>query len=342
MKLRRIAVQYIRNHEKFTCEFSDTTTLIYGKNGAGKTAILEAISIAYRGTSFRGSDREVVRHDQRWYRIDIETDDLPRRITYDARAERPVKQFVIDDKTHGRLPQKLKYPIVLFTPDDLRLIDGSPARRRDYLDAIITQYDTQYGPTLRRYQRALVQRNKLLKQPHATAEQLFSWNVILSETGSYIINARIGFIDYLDGRLGEQYQHIAHINDNAHVAYSHKPLSPQQILGQYESSSTHDFATGTTSVGPHRHDMVFTLRSRPAGDIASRGEVRTIVLAMKFVEAELLLEKSGERPLVLLDDVYGELDKDRRESLAVNFRHHQIVITSTDNITGYSSGLRID
>lgn len=341
MKLRRITVQYIRNHEKFTCEFSDTTTLIYGKNGAGKTAILEAISIAYRGTSFRGSDRGVVRHDQRWYRIDIETDDLPRRITYDARTERPMKQFVIDDKTHGRLPQKLKYPIVLFTPDDLRLIDGSPARRRDYLDYIVSQYDAQYGAMLRRYQRALMQRNKLLKQPFASAEQLFSWNVILSETSAYIINARLEFIECLDARLGGYYQHIAHVDDDVRASYSHKRLSPQQLLRQYEASSQHDFATGATSVGPHRHDMLLFFRSRPAADLASRGEIRTIVLAMKFIEAELLHEECGERPLILLDDVYGELDENRRESLAVNFRYHQIVITSTDRVALISEKSRI-
>lgn len=333
MKLRRISVKNVRNHKVFACDLSDTTSLIYGKNGAGKTAILEAISIAYRGKSFRGSDRDIVRNTEQWYRIDVEDDSgYLRYVTYDARQERPAKRFVIDEKAHGRLPQKEKYPIVLFTPDDLRMIDGSPTRRRDYLDYVISQYDAQYDMARRRYERTLLQRNKLLKQSDVTVEQLFSWNIILAETGAVIINARVAFADQLDDRLDSHYRRISSISDDIHVRYTHAATTAQTLLGQYEDASGRDLATGSTSVGPHRHDMIVTLRGRLAADVASRGETRTIILAIKFIEAELFYERFETHPLVLLDDVYGELDSDRRHNLSTTLEDNQIIITSTDKI----------
>lgn len=342
MKLHRISVKNVRNHESFVCDFSDTTTLIYGKNGAGKTAILEAISIAYRGKSFRGVDRDIMRNDQQWYRIDVEDDSgFSRQITYDARNDRPTKHFTIDDKTYGRLPQKEKYPIVLFTPDDLRMIDGSPTRRRDYLNYAISQYNPQYSTALHRYERALLQRNRLLKQPGVTTEQLFPWNIILAETGVTITNARVAFIQQLDGRLDAYYRQISSMNDNVHVRYSHATITTQALLRQYEDMSSRDIATGSTGIGPHRHDMTITIRERSAADVASRGEIRTIILAIKFIEAELFYEQFNSRPIVLLDDVYGELDGSRRRNLSTALKKNQIIITSTDNIPRLGSRVYI-
>ena len=335
MKLHRLSVQSVRNHTSFSCDFDERTTVIYGKNGAGKTALLEAIAIVYRGVSFRGSDKDILRDDAKWYRIDVIDDTKrPRRVFYDNRRERPIKQFIIDDKTHGRLPQKDKYPIVLFTPNDLRLIDGSPTRRRDYLDAVITQCDPHYGMMRRRYERALLQRNKLLKLPHLQPEQLFSWNVILSETGAYMIEARIAYITRINAGLTDHYRRIAKTTDVITAEYTHPHVTSQQLLSHYETATARDLATGNTSVGPHRHDLVISMRGKPAIDTASRGELRTIILAIKFIEAELLEEYCGDTPLILLDDVYGELDETRRESLSKNLSHHQIIITSTDPIKG--------
>lgn len=343
MKLRSVSIQNIRNHELFSCEFSDTTTLIYGKNGAGKTAILESIVIAYLGTSFRGADREVMRHAQPWYRIDA-TDDsgFLRQVVYDARKDRPLKRFTIDGRKYGRLPQKSKYPIVLFTPDDLRMLDGSPVRRRDYIDTTIGQFDPQYTVMRRRYERALLQRNKLVKQVNVTPEQLFSWNIMLSESGAYLINARINFLNRLNSAISDQYAHIASRRDDIQITYSHQPSSPQLLLAQYEAAANRDILNGHTSVGPHRHDMLVSLRGKPADETASRGELRTIILALKFIEAELLQDECRMQPLVLLDDVYGELDINRRESLASNFRHHQIIITSTDFVDGCDVQYQLD
>ncbi len=335
MRLSKIRVQHVRNHTEFTCDFGAHMTLIHGKNGTGKTSVLEAIYMAYRGTSFKGSDNDIVTDTKRWFRVDaLDESDISRRVIFDRRQERPIKEFTIDDKKFHRLPVRYKRPIVLFTPNDLRLIDGSPARRRDYLDAIISQLNPAYGPALRRYERTLLQRNKLLKNPYVTADQFFAWNIILSEAGSVIINERHAYIEHIQQRIMAHYRSIATSNDDISVEYTHTKTTPAKLLAQYEQSFERDRELGNTTIGPHRHDLVINLKHSLASDVASRGETRTIVVALKYIEAELLLETFGEYPLVLLDDVYGELDLERRRNLSHTLNDYQIIITSTDKITG--------
>lgn len=339
MKLRRLRIQHVRNHIEFMCEFSDHATLIYGKNGAGKTSLLEAIYTGYRGTSFRGSDGDVLHRSYQWYRIDIADESLfSRTVILDSRGERPRKEFTIDDKKSARLPARYKRPVVLFTPNDLRLIDGSPARRREYLDVILSQLDERYATMRRRYERTLLQRNKLLKTRAVQPEQLFSWNVILAEAGAYIINARNEYVTQMNSRLSIHYQTIASSHDTTTAQYTHVATSAQKLLSQYEQSFDADILRGNTLIGPHRHDLLFFLRDELAIDTASRGEMRTIIIAMKYIEAEMLYARYKDYPLVLLDDVYGELDMSRRRNLSQTLKEYQIIITSTDKVTGLPRG----
>lgn len=333
MKLQSLRVQNFRNHSDFTCDFSPSNTLICGKNGAGKTSLLEAVYIMYRGSSFKGVDGDIVLAERAWYRVDIRDDTgINRAAIFDNREGKKQKQFTVDNKNSARLPNKYKYPIVLFTPDDLRLINGSPSRRRRYLDTVIAQYDPKYSPILRRYERALLQRNKLLKQHNTTADRLFSWNVILSETGAYIINARRGLTEKINDSINDYYHKIANIKEDINVVYTSPKLSPHSLLAHYESSFSHDQHTGSTSVGPQRHDLRLTMRTKLVSDGASRGEIRTIILALKYIEADLAYQYTEQRPVVLLDDVFGELDDERQKHLLTSFKDNQIIVTSTHTI----------
>ena len=331
--LRQLRVQNFRNHIDGTFMFSPTTTVIVGKNGTGKTSLLEAIYIGYRGSSFKGVDSDILRERAEWYRIDIH-DDVERIVRYMADGTgRLKKTFEIDTKKNYRLPQKNKHPIVIFSPDDLQLLSGSPARRRKYLDTLISQLDPRYGPALRRYEQALLQRNKLLKSLHCTPDLIFPWNVILSEYGSYITHARSRVATLFDERLSHKYHAIAHRDDTFNVSYSHAAHTPQYLLTEYESHYDKDRILGATTNGPHRHDLIVEMNSKTAHDIASRGENRTIVLALKSIEAELLAELYGTLPLILLDDVYGELDDDRQKLIGTVFGSYQTIITSTHRLS---------
>jgi DNA replication and repair protein RecF len=332
MKIKTLRVQQFRNHDDVSYVFSPSTTLIYGENGAGKTSLLEAIYVAFRGSSFKGVDRDIVNERRDWYRVDIEDDLYKRTVLFDNRAGKKLKQFVVDGKKTARLSKKDKRPIILFSPDDLRLISGSPSRRRQYIDRMIAQYDESYALATRRYERALLQRNKLLKSPGVTTDALFSWNVILSENGSKIISLRRQVIEYLNDVLPKYYANIAAQEALVSIEYDHAAHTPQELLHAYEKSFERDRAVGSTHIGPHRHDFTVFLRDKHAADIASRGENRTLILAMKYAEADILRERYEELPLILLDDVFGELDKLHRESLIRTFTEYQVIITATDKV----------
>ncbi len=338
MRLQSIRLQNIRNHTAFSCEFSSAVNVIHGKNGAGKTSILEAIYAAYCGTSFRGTDSDILAANESWFRIDT-GDDLPysRSIIFDNRSGKKTKKITVDDKTFARLPQRFRRPIVLFTPRDLQLIDGPPARRRDYLNRIITQLSPQYGVFLRRYERALLQRNRLLKQHIQQPDAYFPWNVILSETGAVIISEREKYITKINELITAHYQNIAPTGDIIAVQHVQRAATPSELLNQYDRAFAHDSATGSTSVGPHRDDMVIFINKHPATDVASRGEIRTIIIALKYIEADALRQQYDDIPLVLLDDVYGELDSTRRQNITHTLKENQIIVTSTDKISGVAA-----
>jgi len=335
--IKKLSVQNIRSHDTFTIEFSPEVTIITGANGSGKTSLLEAIYITLQGTSFKGSDTMVLRKNAPWWRIEASFDDTVNRIVkYDPERTTSRKQFSIDNKTTARIPAKLKYPIVLFEPEDLRLLHGSPARRRQFIDTFISQLNPLYGPTLRKYERSLKQRNNLLKKGFLHDDELFAWNIALAEHGAFIIEQRIAFIEQINQNLGTLYQEIAGTHDEVSIHYSHTFVGDikQKLLNELHAHLERDKYLGSTSVGPHRHDVIFTINNSPALEVASRGEARTIVLALKFLEVDIIKQLIEKQPIILLDDVFSELDASRQKLLTSQLKGHQIIITSATSHAG--------
>jgi DNA replication and repair protein RecF len=332
----KLAVQNVRSHQLYEVELSSGVTVITGPNGSGKTTLLESLYIALQGSSFKGSDSDILQTDQPWWKIDIILDGQEKRtVKYDPARPSARKQFVIDTKTSARLAPKHKYPVVLFEPEDLRLLNGSPARRRQFIDRFIAQLNPLYGVALRKYERALRQRNNLLKRFNTPTDQLFAWDIALADQGAYLTEQRIAFIEQINSRLNEAYHDIAQTTDEVSVHYSHTFVGDikQKLLAELQAHGERDRHLGNTSVGPHRHDVMFEFNHSPALSVASRGEVRTIVLALKFLEVDIIERLSGQRPLILLDDVFSELDLDRQKALSDTIRTHQIVITSTHTLS---------
>lgn len=329
MIIRSLAVEHIRTHDSFHHKLSPNVTVITGPNGSGKTTLLEAIAVALRGKSFKGSDTELLQTDSDWWRIDLVLDDQLRTVKYNPSNPTKRKTFVIDDKATARLPAAAAYPTVLFDPDDLRLLHGSPSRRRQFIDRFAAQINPGYSKILHRYERALQQRNKLLKTG-GSLDSLFAWNVSLSEYGAQIIDARVRLIEQLNAGLDSTYNTIAQSNDTVSIHYSHTLIdnTQQKLLRELETQYERDRLLGATSVGPHRHDVLFELNTKPAIAVASRGEVRTIILALKFLEVDIIQQLIGQPPVVLLDDVFSELDEKRQTHLATKFKNHQIIMTS--------------
>jgi DNA replication and repair protein RecF len=326
-----IRVQHFRIHETYSLAVSPHVTLITGANGSGKTSLIEALYVALQGSSFKGSDGTILQQDAPWYRVDVHfNDETSRTVKFDPARATGRKQFIIDEKTSYRLAPQYKYPVVLFEPDDLRLIGGSPTRRRQFIDRFVSQLDPEYGIALRRYERALKQRNTLLKRPTVSTDDLFAWNVSLSEYGSYIITQRIRFIDELNQRLSVVYKTISHTDDVVVIRYSEKSSGniQQKLLTDLHARVEKDKILGFTSVGPHRHDVLFDFNHSPALSVSSRGETRSIVLALKFLEVDIIESITNKKPIILLDDVFSELDESRQKHLTEFTRRNQMIITS--------------
>ncbi len=335
--VKTLLVKHIRSHETYSISFSPEVTIITGSNGSGKTSLLEAVHLSLQGSSFKGSDKDMLRHESPWWRIDVVFhNDESRIVKFEPEKQTSRKQFTIDNKTTARIPVKQKYPVVLFEPEDLRLLHGSPARRRQFIDTFISQLNPLYGPALRKYERALKQRNNLLKSPYASDDELFAWNIALADHGAYIIEQRIIFIEKINNQLAGLYQEIAGTHDDISVHYSHTYVGDvkQKLLNELQAQLQRDRYLGNTSVGPHRHDVIFHINTSPALSTASRGEARTIVLALKFLEVDIIQQLTGKKPIILFDDVFSELDATRQKLLTGRLTGHQIIITSATSSVG--------
>lgn len=331
MIIKSINLTNFRNHDTYHLDCNDDTTLILGKNGCGKTSVLEAIYILTRGKSFRATDQDIIKRETEFYRVEIINNSGEKStVTFDGKT----KTFTIMDKKTRRLPKNHKYPVVLFLPSDLNLISGSPSRHREYFDRLFSQLDEKYSNYLSRYEKALRQRNEILKSDYVETSSLFSWNLLLAKYGTYIYQTRQQLVDRINLSLEKTYFSIAKKNDNLTLNYQTEISikNEDSYLKNLESNLEKDLYLKHTSYGIHRDNFIFYFNDKPADGSASRGETRSIVLALKFIEAEIIKEKTGSKPLILLDDVFSELDESRRKALVQNFKHHQIIITSVENI----------
>ena len=292
---------------------------------------MEAIYILTRGKSFRATDSEIINHQSDFYRIELEYQNGEKIIaTYDGKT----KTFLISDKKQKRLPKKHKYPVILFLPSDLNLISHSPGRRRDYFDRIFSELDEKYATNLSKYNKALKQRNELLKKEKLTKDALFSWNIMLAKYGTEIMKKRQEYIDQINQTLTTTYRSIAENQDEVIIKYKSDiiNISEQTYLNHLENNYDRDHYLGHTTFGIHRDDYLFEFNHKTADGTASRGETRSIILALKFIEADLLNKTHHQNPIILLDDVFSELDDTRRHCLIKNFKNNQVIITSVELI----------
>ena len=303
--VKKVSLKNFRCHEEFDLDCNRPTTLIIGENGSGKTSVLEAIYLALRGKSFKGVDIEILKREADFYRAEIELMDAQKIIIrFDGRK----KEFEIDGKKSLRLPKKNRYPVVLFEPDDIYLVGSSPSRRRDYFDELFKQINENYGAALSKYNKALRQRNDLLKNEIVSRDDLFSWNVMCANYGAEVTRWRVYNLKKINEKMTDIYRNIAKNDDECSIKYI------------------------------HRDDYEFIFNKKKADGSASRGENRSMILSLKFIEAQILEQEVGKKPVVLLDDIFSELDEMRQRHLIDNFKNYQMIITST----AVPSEMRVD
>ena len=333
--IKRVKLNNFRCHDEFDLDCNRPTTLIIGENGSGKTSILEAIYLALRGKSFKGVDKEILRNNADYYRAEIELADAQKII---IRFNGNKKEFEIDGKKSLRLPKKNRYPVVLFEPDDIYLVGSSPSRRRDYFDELFKQINENYGIILGKYNKALRQRNDLLKEETINRDDLFSWNVMCANYGAEIIQWRVDNLAKINNKMTDIYRNIAKNDDSCELKYLGFNVDENKYLQNLENNYEKDRILGYTTFGIHRDDYEFIFNNKKADGSASRGENRSMILALKFIEAQILEQEVGKKPVVLLDDIFSELDEMRQRHLIDNFKNYQMIITST----AVPSEMRVD
>lgn len=331
--IRDIRLQHFRSYNDAFFELDEGVTIIAGPNASGKTNILEALLVVAQGSSYRAKDVELLHFNADWARLDAATPEGRRTVKIQTN---PIvsKTFEIDGQPLSRLHVSRTLPVVLFEPDHLLLMSGAPDLRRSFLDDLIEQSEAGFASVRKHYRRVLSQRNKLLKKnPADIHQQLFVWNVRLSELGGQIAKRRHALVVRFNERAPEIYEHLAGRSNRIELHYDsrfHPELYESQLLHKLESSTELDILRGFTAYGPHRDDIAVNIDGHPMQESASRGETRTLVLALKVLELQLLEEVRGQQPLLLLDDVFSELDAKRRQALTRYVQQYQTIITTTD------------
>lgn len=318
---------------------------IVGPNGSGKTTVIESLYTLLLGSSFKGSLNELIQNGEDSFianlEITTESTTHSRYLKLLQTAETSQKKWCVDNKKYARLPLRDRLPVVLFEPDLARLISGSPSRRRSYIDSISSQLNLETAKALTNFERIVKQRNQLLKHlrssSKSSSEQLFVWNTQLAHASEVIIKARIEILNKLQNDISKYYKKLGG-SDEIKLVYK-SPTSTNAgnyaslLLNQLDDNLSKDLQLGYTTVGPHRDDIEIAINSHPAVERASRGEIRTIVIALKLLETSLISDHNaqyGMSPTLLLDDVLSELDLSHQEKVLDGLKDHQVFITTTD------------
>lgn len=325
-------LQNYRSYTDSSFEFEPGVNIIVGPNASGKTNLLDALHFAATGSPIRSSKDFVVRTKQTWARVDVLTSDNRARVVRIKRDERP--EFEIEEKKYKRLSLEETIPVVLFEPNHLYQITTSPEQRRQFLDDILTKTDKDFSPLKNSYLRALRQRNSLLKfSLPEVRKQIFAWDVRLCELAGRYVHKRCSLLAQINQDSSEVYSSIAGKKHKVSLRYESKISQKNyssNLLKALEAKLEIDHVRGFTGYGPHRDDTSIVIDGHDMRNVASRGETRSILLTLKVIEARLLEAVYNQKPLFLLDDVFGELDGSRRKSLIEFMSGSQTFITTTD------------
>lgn len=332
MHIDRLFVRNFRNYEQGDWQLSPGINIFYGDNAQGKTNLLEAVYYCGVGHSHRTSQEEdLIRWGENQLAAAVQFTRQGRQHTLQLKRERtPRKKEIKLDRQVIRAKEQLgEMPVVLFSPEDLQLIKGEPALRRRFLDLEIAQSNRRYYQELIRYQRIVLQRNKLLKairEGVAHKSELEAWDEPFSDSAANLLVEREKAVAHFSALATEVHGLISGGRELLQVAYqvAGEGAAPtggvkgewqawyQQLLQQQRSA---DIARGSTSVGPHRDDLLFLLQEGLFKAYASQGQQRTAVLSLKIAEVTFVQQAVGFYPILLLDDVMSELDQRRRDQL---------------------------
>ncbi|MBI4034763.1 MAG: DNA replication/repair protein RecF [Candidatus Chisholmbacteria bacterium] len=336
MRLLKLRLQGFRNYKLREFEFGDKT-LIVGANGTGKSNLLEGITLLSRGESFRaGKIEEMVRWGEEVGRVKgrvitegTESTDIEVVLTRgEVGGEKmPKTKYLVNGLSRRRMDVVGKLVVVVFRPEDLWLVEGSPAERRGWLDAVLSSIDRDYLRSLLSYEKALRRRNKILdliREGEVDRRQLAFWDQLVIRHGTVLTNKRRELVEFVNEDWEKEKNELM-------IEYDFSGISEAR-LAQYKDE---EVMAGYTLVGPHKDDFQIATSDKlqATRDLAiygSRGEQRMAVLWLKMAELEFVENRLGERPVLLLDDIFSELDEKHRRMVRELVSRQQTIITATE------------
>ena len=343
MHVDNIRLINFRNYDNLNINLNKKINIFIGKNAQGKTNLLESIYICATGRSFRTNrDREIISFDkdEAYIGANMHVGKFDRFIEIKMEKDRSkrIKVNKTELKNYRELYSGLN--VVVFSPEDLKLVKEGPSERRKFLDLEISQIKPVYSYNLTRYNKILFQRNNILRSnkfKNDIRPLLDIFDLQLAKIGTDIVIERDKYVKELSDISKVTHNNITLCNEDLELIYetsidivSSKLEMERIYLEKLKSNTSRDIESRSTSVGPHRDDIIMNINDKDVKTYGSQGQQRTVVLSIKLSEVELIKREKGSYPVLLLDDVFSELDEERRKYLIKSFHNIQTLITMTD------------
>lgn len=353
MRLESLALTNFRNYASLDIEFSPRINVLIGKNGQGKTNLLESVLLISQTKSSRtGSDRELIQAGESMMTLNA----WVKAHQYDSSQQIQVQMTLGDSNRLKTVFKKNASPLksrsqllgtlpsVSFFLSDLLLLRGTPDDRRKWLDAAIIQYDRRHLERVSAFQKIRQQKNQLLKNhpQQINTEHLKVWNEKFAEAAAALMAARCQYLSMINDLVVVKYQELSNHQETLSFHYQHglviennddlynQAILKEVLLTQLNATMADEIRRGTSLTGPHRDDIAFFINDLNAASYGSQGQQRTVVLALKLVELAVLTGKLNEPPVLLMDDVMAELDPDRQRLLIEHVHpESQVFLTTT-------------
>ncbi len=340
MEIKSVELKNYRNYTHEIVNFNSGLNVLQGKNAQGKTNLVEAIFLCAIGKSPRvNRDKDLILWNQNISKITVnfskKSGNKKIELYLFSNQNKAIKINGVPIKKLGELMGE--FNAIYFSPDELKLVKESPDERRRFMDIDLSQFNKNYFYALSKYNKILLQRNKLLKSYNndTIKETLSIWNEQLSEQGSYIILERLKLIEKLKKYATEAHSYLTDGLEKMEISYVGRVGETQQqikelLLKDYNASFEKDLNLGYTTVGPHRDDIKIVVNNIDIRHFGSQGQQRSAALSLKLAELEVFKSNVGEYPILLLDDVLSELDENRRNKLLNKISNFQTILTCTE------------
>ena len=350
MYIKKLKLKNYRNYKEINIDFKENINLIYGNNGEGKTNILESIYLASYGHSNKPvKDSEIINFDEKeaHVKMDFVKNNVENTVETHLKKDKK-KGIAINGVKVKKISDIIgKVNLIFFSPEDLKIIKEGPQKRREFLDKSICEIDSVYLYNLVRYNKLLEKRNVLLRdisQKINVRENkyfLYAIDENFIKCGEIIIKKRADYIESIKENINSVYKYITSNKYNLDVIYE-KNVEEGSFEKRLIKSQEKDIKYATTSVGPHRDDVAFLINEKDLRKFGSQGQTKIASFACKLSQIQNVKKISGEKPILLLDDVFSEIDEEKQEKLSTIIKDIQTIITATGIEKNIFKNIKVD